>query len=168
MTRRIRRRAGCTLLALLLSGALAIPAAGVGKNEPIVAQPPALKIVASWSGEASAAELQAMPQWLQRLRAGCIGDEAAFAAFWALFKPGAIPPRVDFGRNLAVFVARDSAYEQLSIVKVTLKEGTAEVVASGYRSAPVREGRLSVAVAIVRRAGITSLKVGGEQALVDP
>jgi hypothetical protein len=168
MFRPIRRLLRHVLMALLATGALAMPAEAAGKNEPMVPRPPLIKMAASWSGEAPAAELQALPQWLPRLRAGCIGDEAAFAAFWAVFKPGSIAPRVDFDRHLVVFVARDSAYEQLAIVKVSLKDGAAEVVASGYRSAPVREDRLAVAAAVVRRAGVKLLKVGGEQAPIEP
>ena len=80
------------LLALLLCVTLALPAGAAGKNEPMVAPPPFLKIVASWSGEASAAELAALPQWRPRLRGGCLGDEAAFASFWQAVKPGTIPP----------------------------------------------------------------------------
>ena len=168
MSQGIRRPLLRILVALLATGVLATPAAAAGKNEPMVPRPPLLKIAAAWSGEAPAAELQALPQWLPRLRAGCIGDEAAFAAFWAVFKPGSIAPRVDFDRHLVVFVARDSAYEQLAIVKVSLKDGAAEVVASGYRSAPAREDRLAVAAAVVRRAGVRFLSVGGEQAPVEP
>jgi hypothetical protein len=41
-------------------------------------------------------------------------------------------------------------------------------VASGYRSAPVREDRLAVAAAVVRRSGIRALRVGGEEASVEP
>ena len=168
MFRPIRRLLRHVLMALLATGALAMPAEAAGKNEPMVPRPPLIKMAASWSGEAPAAELQALPQWLPRLRAGCIGDEASFAAFWAAFKPGSIAPRVDFDRHLVVFVARDSAYEQLAIVKVSLKDGAAEVVASGYRSAPVREDRLAVAAAVVRRSGIKALRVGGEEALIEP
>jgi len=156
------------LLALLLSVTLALPAGAVGKNEPIVAPPPFLKIVASWSGEASAAELAALPQWRPRLRGGCLGDEAAFAAFRQAVKPGTIAPRVDFSLNLVAFVARDSVYEQLSVVKVTLKDEAAEVVANGYRSGPPREGRLSVAAAVIPRAGVRFLRVNGEQSPVEP
>ena len=168
MFRPIRRLLLHVLMALLATGALAVPAEAAGKNEPMVPRPPLLKMAASWSGEAPAAELQALPQWLPRLRAGCIGDEAAFAAFWTVFKPGSIAPRVDFDRHLVVFVARDSAYEQLAIVKVSLKDGAAEVVASGYRSAPARDDRLAVAAAVVRRSGIKALRVGGEEALIEP
>ena len=168
MSRLIRRSLLHVLMALLATGALAMPAEAAGENEPMVPRPPLLKIAASWSGEAPAADLQALPQWRPTLRAGSIGDEASFAAFWAVFKPGSIAPRVDFDRHLVVFVARDSAYEQLAIVKVSLKDGTAEVVASGYRSAPARDDRLAVAAAVVRRAGIKLLKVGGEQAPVEP
>ena len=168
MVRPIRRLLLHVLMALLATSVLALPAEAAGKNEPMVPQPPLLKIAASWSGEASAAGLQALPQWRPKLRAGCIGDPSAFAVFWAVFKPGSIAPRVDFDRHVVVFVARDSAYEQLAIVKVTLKDGTAEIVASGYRSAPVREDRLAVAAAVVRRAGIKLLSVGGEQAPVEP
>jgi hypothetical protein len=156
------------LLAFLLSAALALPAGAAGKGAPMVPQAPFLKIAASWSGEASADELAALPQWRPQLRGGCLGDEAAFAAFWQVFKPGAIAPRVDFGRNMAVFVTRDSAYAQLAIVKVTLKDEAAEVVASGHRSGPARAERMSVAVAVIPRAGVRFLRVDGEQAPVEP
>ena len=50
------------------------------------------------------------------------------------------------------------------MVKVTLKDEAAEVVANGYRSGSPREGRLSVAAAVIPRAGVRFLRVGGEQA----
>ena len=67
-----------------------------------------------------------------------------------------------------VFVAREAVYEQLSVVKVTLKDEAAEVVANGYRSGSPREGRLSVAAAVIPRDGVRFLRVGGKQAPVEP
>jgi len=67
-----------------------------------------------------------------------------------------------------VFVAREAVYEQLVIVKVTLKEGMCEVVANGNRSESPRQDRLSVAAAVIPRGGIKFLRVGGREEPLEP
>jgi len=156
------------LLAFLLVLAAALPTGAAGRGERALPQPGFLKIGTSWSGEAPALAVAALPQWRQRLGAGCIGDAEGFAAFWKVFKPGTIPPRLDFTNNLVVFVAREAVYEQLVIVKVTLKEGMCEVVANGNRSESPRQDRLSVAAAVIPRGGIKFLRVGGREEPLEP
>jgi hypothetical protein len=151
-------------LSMLLLALTCLPAHAAGKGERAVPQPDFVRIITSWSSETDATELKALPSWRPELRAGYITDEESLAAFWQVFKPGTIPPRVDFQRNLFVFVAREALYRQLVVMKVALKDGVAEVVANGNKTDEAPPDRLSVAAVVIPRAGIDHLKVGKQQA----
>lgn len=155
------------VLSILLLALTCLPAHAAGRGERAVPQGEFVRIITSWSSETDAADLKALPQWLPKLRAGYITDQGSMAAFWKVFKPGTIPPKVDFQKNLVVFVAREALYRQLVVMKVTLKDAVAEVVANGNRDEESPPDRLSVAAAVIPRAGIDYLKVGKEQSRVE-
>ena len=158
-----------TLFALLMVAAAALPAGAASKSAPNIApQPTNIKIVMSWGADVSAAEFEALPSWIPALKGGYVCDEAAFTALWSVLKPGTIPPKIDFTKHMVVFAARDSAYEQLFVAKVDLKDGVAEVVANGYPGGQSRPDRLAIAAAVIPKFGIQFLKVGGKEAFVQP
>ena len=126
-----------------------------------------LPILNRWSGDYPIAQLDRLKEWHAQAHGGYIGDEAAFASFWEAFKKGTVVPRVDFSKNLVVFVMGDGSYKQMFIAKVTLKDNVAEMVADGNTSGPSREGSLAAALAVIPRAGVKFVRVGKEQIAVE-
>jgi hypothetical protein len=124
-----------------------------------------LPILNRWCGDYPTAQRDRLKEL--HAHGGSIGDEAAFASFWEAFKKGTAVPRVDFSRNLVVFIMGDGSYKQMFIAKVTLKDHVAEVVADGNTSGPTREDSLAVALAVIPRAGVEFVRVGKEQIAVE-
>ena len=121
-----------------------------------------LPILNRWSGEYPIAQLDRLKEWHAQTHGGYIGDEAAFASFWKALKKGTAVPRVDFSKNLVVFVIGDGSYKQMFIAKVTLKDNIAEMVADGNTSGLSREDSLAMALAVIPRAGVKFVRVGKE------
>lgn len=126
-----------------------------------------LPILNRWSGDYPIAQLDRLREWHAQSHAGYIGDEAAFASFWQVFKQGTAVPRVDFSKNLVVFVIGNGRYKQMFVAKVTLKGNVAEMVADGNSSGQPRDDSLAAALAVIPRAGIKLFCVGKEQITVE-
>lgn len=124
-----------------------------------------LPILNRWSGDYPTAQLDRLKEL--HAHGGYIGDEAAFASFWEAFKKGTAIPRVDFSKNLVVFIVGDGSYKQMFIAKVTLKDNVAELVADGNTSGPPRENSSAMALALIPRAGVKFVRVGKEQIAVE-
>jgi len=127
----------------------------------------ALPIVSRWNGGYPIAQLDQSKERHAQLHGGYFGDEMAFASFWKDFKPGTAVPQINFSEHLVVFVRGDASYSQMFIAKVTLKQNTAEVVAAGNRSNSTSEDSLAMALAVIPRAGVKFIRVGGEQIAVE-
>jgi zinc transporter ZupT len=122
-----------------------------------------LPILNRWSGDYPIVQLDRLKDWHAQAHVGFIGDEAAFASFWEAFKKDTAVPRVDFSKNLVVFVMGDGSYKQMFIAKVTLKDNIAEMVADGNTSGLSCEDSLAMALAVIPRAGVKFVRVGKEQ-----
>jgi hypothetical protein len=126
-----------------------------------------LPILNRWSGDYPIAQLDRLKERYAQAHGGYIGDEAAFASFWEAFKKGTAVPRVDFSKDLVVFVRGDGSYKQMFIAKVTLKDNVAEIVADGNTSSPPREDSLAMALVVIPRAGVKFIRLGKEQIAVE-
>ena len=126
-----------------------------------------LPIIGRWSGDYPIAQIDRLREWHAQAHAGYIGDEAGFGAFWQVFKQGTAVPRVDFSKNLVVFVIGNEKYKQIVIDKVTLKDNVAEMVADGYMSGQSHEDSLAAALAVIPRAGVKFVRLEREQAAVE-
>jgi hypothetical protein len=126
-----------------------------------------LPILNRWSGDYPIAQLDRLREWHAQSHAGYIGDEAAFASFWQVFKQGTAVPRVDFSKNIVVFVIGNGLYWQMFVAKVTIQDGFAEMVADGNTSGQPRDDSLAAALAVVPRAGVKFVRWGKEQVAVE-
>jgi len=130
-------------------------------NVPVANTPPtALVILQSWSGDYPVAELQRLPAGQQQTRVGYLGNAAAFESVWAAFKPGEAVPEVDFGKHLVVFHRNVNFHNRTRIFKVTLRDGVADVLAMETLSAIPIMDKVSMALAVIPRASVKSLRSG--------
>jgi len=130
-------------------------------NVPVANTPPTeLVILQSWSGDYPVAELQRLPAGQQQTRVGHLGNAAAFESVWAAFKPGEAVPEVDFGKHLVVFHRNVNFYNRTRIFKVTLRDGVADVLAMETLSAIPIMDKVSMALAVIPRASVKSLRSG--------
>ncbi|MGE5320963.1 MAG: hypothetical protein ACM3KD_12330, partial [Hyphomicrobiaceae bacterium] len=136
----------------VMAGCSAVPAA----NAP----PVELPIVQSWSGDYPVAELKLLPEGQQQSGAGYLGSAAAFASIWAAFSPGEAVPTVNFRKQVVVFHRNVNFYNRTRIFKVTLKDGGAEVLATETMSAIPITDKVSMALAVVPRAGVKAIRSG--------
>ncbi|MBW2511705.1 MAG: hypothetical protein JRE01_06715 [Deltaproteobacteria bacterium] len=114
---------------------------------------------ATWSGDYPIAALDQLPSGQQQNRAGYIGDVDTFARIWQNFMPEAALPAVDFENNLVVFHRNVFYYNRTNILKVTLTEGVAEVLAMETMSAMPVEDRAAMAMAVIPRAGVKAIRL---------
>jgi len=121
-----------------------------------------LPVSRTWSGDYPVAQLDRLPEGQRRSRVGYLGDEKAFFAVWKALKPDEDVPAVDFGGNLVVFSRNVVFYNRTNILKVTLKEGVAEILAMETMSALPIEDKVGMALAEIPRAGVVFLKAGDE------
>jgi len=148
-----------TIRVLLVSMMLAVLS---GCNHvPVADTPPAeLVISQSWSGDYPVAELKRLPEGQQQSRVGYLGSTAAFEPVWAVFKPGEAVPVVDFGKQVVVFHRNVDFYNRTRIFKVRLKEGVADVLAMETMSAIPITDKVAMALAVIPRASVKSLRSG--------
>lgn len=140
------------LLLAVMAGCSTVPAANAPTAELAIAQ--------SWSGDYPVAELKRLPEGQQQSASGYLGSAAAFAPVWSAFKPGEAVPAVDFGKQLVVFHRNVNYYNRTRIFKVTLKDGGAEVLAAETMSAIPITDRVSMALAVIPRAGVKTIRSG--------
>jgi len=84
-----------------------------------------------------------------------------------LFKRGTAMPKVDFSKNLVIFIRGEGSCKQMFIAKVTLKDAVADVVADENRSGPPPEGHSAMALAAIPRDKVKFIRVGKEQIAVE-
>lgn len=130
-------------------------------NVPVASSPPTeLVISQSWSGDYPVAELKRLPEGQQQAGTGYLGSATAFESVWAVFKPGEAVPAVDFARHMVVFHRNVVFYNRTRVFKVTLKDGVAEVLAMETLSATPIEDKVAMAMAVIPRANVKSLRSG--------
>jgi hypothetical protein len=87
----------------------------------------------------------------------------AFKAVWAGFKPEESVPEVDFSKNLVVFSRNVDFYNRTRILKVMLKDGTAEVIAMQTMSAIPIGDKVAMAMAVIPRSAVKTIQTGSER-----
>jgi len=131
-------------------------AAGVG-------EPTELHILQKWSGDYPVAHLHRLPQGKLKAGVGYIDDKFLFEGVWEIFKPGEPLPEVDFGTQMVVFYRNTAFYNRTNIVKVTLRDGNAEIIAIETRSALPIEDKVAMAMVVIPRAGVKFIQAGSER-----
>ena len=145
---------------ILLAGMLLAMMTGCS-NVPVADTPPTeLVISQAWSGDYPVAELKRLPAGQQQSGVGYLGSATAFESVWSAFKPGEAVPALDFGKHVVVFHRNVAFYNRTRIFKVTLKDGVAEVLAMETLSAIPIEDKVAMAMAVIPRANVKSLRSG--------
>lgn len=119
-----------------------------------------LDLVDRWAGDLPTDRLNLLPDGQRLTASGYIGDPPTFAAIWQAINPDAAVPPVDFAKNLVVFSRNVDFYNRISILKVTLTDGDAQIIAMQTMSANPIEDRVAMSLAVIPRAGIEYLLSG--------
>jgi hypothetical protein len=121
-------------------------------------------VLQRWTGDYPVAQLDRLPAGQRQSSVGYIGDAVTFASVWQVLKPGTSLPRVDFGKNLVVFVRNLKSYHSTLVEKVTVKDGVADVVsAPPLMPAPSIEDRVAMGLAVISREGLKFIQADKEQ-----
>ena len=116
------------------------------------------EILESWQGDYPVAQLKLLPEKQRNLTVGFITDDKDFRAVWQAFKPGQTVPQVDFKTNFVIFTRNTQFYNRISIGRVKVKKGVAEVLAMETMSAIPIEDKVAMSMAVISRQGITSIQ----------
>ncbi len=143
------------LLALLSTALLsvlpAVPSRAAGDEA---------EILQSWHGDFPTAGMDLLPEGQQDLPAGFLEDVESFEAVWKAMNPGQEAPQVDFRANIVLFARNTRFYNRLSIGKVTVTDGVAELLAMETMSALPIEDRAAISLVVVPREGIEGVRSG--------
>jgi len=116
------------------------------------------EILKAWHGDYPVVEIDRLPEEAEHPGIGYIADDKTFENIWAAFKPGEETPDVDFKSNLVFFVRNIQYFNRISIGKVKLKEGIAEIIAMETLSARPIEDVVAMSMALVSKIGIRGIK----------
>jgi hypothetical protein len=119
-----------------------------------------IPILQMWTGDYPVSQLKRLPEGQRETPVGCIGDGETFAAVWEVWKPGEKIPEVDFDAHLVVFSRNVAFYNRTSIAKATLRDGILEVLAVETRSSMQVEDKVAMALAVLSRKGVQSIRSG--------
>ena len=158
----------CSAHLLLLLSALLFLAIGCAKTAPVNIAPVDIQVLEKWSGDFPVAELDRLPDGQQESAAGYIGDAETFLSVWRAFKPTEILPAIDFNKNIALFTRNIQFYNRQNILKVTLKDGTAEIITMETMSAIPIEEKVAMTMAVIPREGIRDIQAGPKKVRVMP
>jgi hypothetical protein len=117
-------------------------------------------LIIEWSGDYLVKHLDQLPEGQRTTSVGYINDAKTFAAVWQVFKPDEKLPEVDFSTDLIVFVRNVNFYNKIKMLKCTLTDGTAEVLAMETMSAMPIENKVGMALAMVPRDGLKLIRAG--------
>lgn len=117
-------------------------------------------LILQWSGDYPVKHLDQLPEGQRATSVGYINDAKTFAAVWQVFKPDEKLPEVDFSTNFMVFVRNVNFYNKIIVLKCTLTDGTAEVLAMETMSAMPIEDKVGMALAMVPRANLKLIRAG--------
>ena len=120
------------------------------------------KILLSWQGDYTVAQLKLLPERQREHAVGFIGRSEIFTKVWKAFNPDEDVPEIDFKSNLVLFARNTQFYNSIRIGKVNVNNGVAEVLAMETMSAIPIEDKVAISMVVVRRQGITGMQVGEE------
>ncbi len=123
-------------------------------------------ILQSWQGDIPIAQLGLLPEDQHNTPIGFIDDSGTFRKVWKAFSPKEAVPSIDFKVHLVLFARNTQFYNRLSISKVKVHNGVAEVLAMETRSAIPIEGKVGMSLVVIAREGITSIQTGDKAVAV--
>lgn len=113
-----------------------------------------------WSGDFPVSQLPRLPAGQQQSAVGYIDDMATFIFLWRAYMPDKILPAVDFTKDFVVFTRNVTFYNHQSILTIRLKETTAEIIVLETKTTRPVNDKVSMAMAVIPRTGITAIKSG--------
>ncbi|CAD7845217.1 MAG: hypothetical protein [Olavius algarvensis Delta 4 endosymbiont] len=157
------RRISFMEVALLMALMAGCGHPGKPAGEPAQPSPPMTgdtAILQSWPGDYPMDRLERLPADQREQGIGYISDRDIFASVWTAFKPGERVPDIDFVNHLVLFARNTQFYNRISIGKVMVKEGVAEVLAMETKSALPIEDTVAMSLVVIARYGIIGLRTG--------
>lgn len=121
-----------------------------------------VEILQSWQGDYPVVQLTLMPEKQRKQAVGFIGNAKTFVGVWKAFKPGEDVPEIDFKTNLILFTRNTQFYNRISIGKVNVKNGVAEVFAMETMSAIPIQDKVAMSLGVVARKGIKAIQAGNK------
>lgn len=144
--------------------AFEIAASAIAENEGTGDSGPSatatVPIINHWNGEYPVARLDRLSEGQRNTPAGFIDDPDIFRAVWQAFKPKDVPPELDFGHNMVIFVRNVKFFNRTRILKVVLTDGIADIVTMETRSALPIEDQVAMALAEIPKKGIRAVRAG--------
>ena len=129
-------------------------------------QPPAasgeVNILQSWQGDYPVDQLKLLPEGQRKQAVGFIADSETFGGVWKAFKQGEAVPEIDFKANLVLFARNTQFFNRISIGKVNVTNGVAELLAMETMSALPIEDKVAMSMVVVARRGINAIQSGNE------
>ena len=125
------------------------------------------EILQSWQGDYPVAKLDLLPEKQREQAIGFIADAEIFEAVWGAFESRKALPKIDFNSNLILFARNTRFFNRISIGRVKVTNGVAEVIAMETMSAMPIEDKVAMSLVLVSRKGMTVLKTGGENIVID-
>ena len=131
---------------------------GAFESNPVQEVEGEAEILHSWNGDYPVAQLNLLPEKQREQAVGFIDDAEIFEGLWEALKPGEEVPEIDFKANLVLFARNTQFYNRISIGKVNLKSGVAELLAMETMSAMPIEDKVGMSLVMVSRTGIKSVR----------
>ena len=121
-----------------------------------------VQIIKSWQGDYPVAKLDLLTVKQRGQGIGFIDDAKTFAGVWKAFKPGEDVPKIEFKTNIVLFARNTQFYNRISIGKVTVTNGVAELIAMETMSAMPIEDKIAMSMVLVARQGIKAIQSGNK------
>ena len=119
-----------------------------------------VEIMQSWQGDYPVSQLDQLPEAQRENAVGYINDSKIFHRVWKAFKPGEEVPAIDFKNHLVLFSRNTQFFNRISIFKVEVTEGVAQVLSMETRSARPIEDKVAMSLVLVAQEGISSVQSG--------
>ena len=126
-----------------------------------------VNIQQSWQGDYPVEQLSLLPKDQRNNPVGYIGDQNTFAAVWLQFKSNKNVPVINFEEDLVLFARNIQFYNRISITKVKLRNGVAEIIAMETMSALPIEENVALSAVVVSREGIKEIQIRDERLSID-
>jgi hypothetical protein len=123
----------------------------------------ALPILQGWQGDYPVSQLGRLPEGRRSFRVGFLDDLVQFTEVWQAFKPDEKVPELDFSRYIVVFSRNVTFYNRVTILKVLIREGVAEILVMETMSALPIEDKIAMAMAVVPRKGVNFIEAGNKR-----
>src|SRR5207248_11422237 len=119
-----------------------------------------------------ASELNSLPEGQRDSRVGYIADAQTFERVWEAFTPNAENPKgvpkIDFKKDIVLFLRNTQFLNSFSSVKVHLNDGKASIAAISTRTAQKINDRLNMVVLVIPRKQVRELELDANKTVKIP